>query len=96
MLRLLRGLRLQLILVATRRGRDFLDVPTPNRRNQRDIISLQTFYTAVKQRKERNFVERLKQELLALTLHKKISSTLKQRSQFMARVYEERVWVDKR
>jgi len=90
-MRVLRSLRIQLILVYRRQGRTFLDVPTPNRRRQRDIINLHSFYTAVKKRSERHFPERFKQELLSLTLFKAQSPTLKQRSQFIARIHEERV-----
>lgn len=89
-------LRIQFILVVVRRGRDFLDVPVPIRRNQRDIINLQTFYTAVKIRRERALHERLEQELLSLMIQKDGSPTMRKLSATRGRVYEERVWFDKR
>jgi len=96
LLRILRDIRIQFILVATRQGRNVLEVPTPIRRNQRDIINLQVFYSAVNKRRERAFYERLEQEFLSLSLHQDQSTTLKQRTQTIHRVYEERVWADKR
>jgi ribosomal protein S7 len=91
LLYILRELRVQFILVPTRQGRNIIEVPTPIRRNQRDIINLQVFYNAVKKRDERAFDERLHQELLAISLYQDQSTTLRQRTQIIHRVYEERV-----
>lgn len=96
LLRIMRDLRLQFILVAKRQGKTILDVPTPIRRNKRDIMNIQTFYSAIKRRRERGLAERVEQELLALSLHQPQSTTLRQRNLHMARVYEERVNMEKR
>ena len=93
---MLQGLRLQFLLVARRQGRNVIDVPTPIRRNKRDIMNLQTFYSAVQKRRERNLFERLEQELLDLTLRQEQSTTLRQRNIHMTKVYEERVNMQKR
>jgi ribosomal protein S7 len=96
LLRILRSLRLQFILVAKRQGRKILDVPVPIRRNKRDIMNIQTFYAAITKRRERNLYERLEQELLTLTLNQAQSPTLRQRNLYMAKTYEERVNMEKR
>jgi ribosomal protein S7 len=95
-IRILRKLRVQLILVAKRQGRNIIDVPVPVRRNQQDIINLQAFYTAVYKRRERNLHERIEQEMVALLLKPELSSTIRQRSLNIAKIYEERVYIDKR
>jgi ribosomal protein S7 len=77
-------------LVPTRRGKTFINVPTPVRRNQRDIIALQAFYNAVQSRKEKAFKDKLRCEIFALTTEKKQSSTLRLRSRYIANIYEER------
>lgn len=92
----MRSLRTQFTLVAKRQGKTILDVPTPIRRNKRDILNIQTFYSSIQKRRERNFHERLEQEFLTLTLKQEQSTTLRQRNSYMAKVYEERVNVDKR
>jgi small subunit ribosomal protein S7 len=96
LLRILRILRMQFILVAKRQGRNILEVPFPIQRNKRDIMNLQMFYSAVNKRRERSLHERLEQELLELTLHQKQSATLRQRNNYMQRVYTERVNMEKR
>lgn len=96
LVRTMESLNVPFLLVPTRKGKTILDVPTPVRRNKRDILSIQTFYSAVKKRKERTLVERLEQELLSLTLRQEQSVTLRQRSQLFARVYEERANLDYR
>ena len=92
----LQGLRMQFLLVAKRQDKTILDVPTPIRRNKRDIMSIQTFYSAIKRRRERDLSERMEQELITLTLQKTESTTLRQRNLYMAKVYEERVNMEKR
>ena len=92
----MRSLRMQFLLVAKRQGKTILDIPTPIRRNKRDIMNIQTFYSAITRRRERDLSERLEQELLALTLQQPQSTTLRQRNLFMAKVYEERVNMEKR
>lgn len=95
-IQIMKSLRMQFLLVAKRQGKTILDVPTPIRRNKRDIMNIQTFYSATKRRRERNLSERLEQEFLALTLHQAQSTTLRQRNLYMAKVYEERVNMEKR
>lgn len=96
LLRVLRSLRLQFILVSVRQGRKLLDVPVPIRRNKRDIINIQTLYSAVTKRRERTLYERIEQELLTLTINQSQSTTLRQRNLYIAKTYEERVNMDKR
>jgi ribosomal protein S7 len=96
LLRILRSLRLQFILIAIRRGKQILDVPTPIRRNKRDIMNIQTFYNAVKRRRERTLPERLEQEFITLTLDAEHSPTLRQRNLYLLKTYEERANIDKR
>jgi small subunit ribosomal protein S7 len=96
LIRILRSLRIQFILLAKRQGKNILEVPVPVRRNKRDIMNIQTFYNAVLRRRERSLAERLEQELLALSLYQPQSTTLRQRNLSMAKVYEERVNMEKR
>jgi len=96
LLRMMRSLRLQFLLIPTRQGKQILDVPTPIRRNKRDIMNIQTFYNAVIRRRERTFHEKLEQELLGLTIDQDHSITLRQRNLYMAKTYEERANMDKR
>jgi ribosomal protein S7 len=96
LVQIMQSLRMQFLLVAKRQGKTIVDVPTPIRRNKRDIMNIQTFYSAVKRRRERELPERLEQEFLALTLQQPQSTTLRQRNQYMAKVYEERVNMEKR
>jgi len=96
LVRTMESLNVPFLLVPTRKGKTILDVPTPLRRNKRDILSIQTFYSAVKKRRERTLVERLEQELLSLTIRQDQSTTLRQRSQLFARIYEERANLDYR
>lgn len=96
LLRMVKSLHMQFHLVAKRQGRTILEVPTPIRRNKGDIMSIQTFYGAVTRRRERKLTERLEQEFLSLTLYQSQSTTLRQRSQYMSRVYDERANMEKR
>jgi len=95
-IRMLRELRLNFILVSRRQGKKFLDVPVPVRRNKRDVINIQTLTNAIRRRRERQLDERWAHELLALSVHRSASTTLRQRSAYLAKIYEERVWMDKR
>jgi len=56
--RILRSLRMQFLLVAKRQGKVFLEVPVPVRRNKRDILNIQTLYSAITRRRERSLYER--------------------------------------
>lgn len=93
---MLRSLRLQFLLIPTRQGKQILDVPTPIRRNKGDIMTLQTFYNAVKKRRERTLHEKLEQELITLTVDQDHSTTLRQHNAYLAKTYEERANIDKR
>jgi ribosomal protein S7 len=94
--RILRSLRLQFILVSRREGKKILDVPVPIRRNKRDTLNIQTLYSATTRRRERDLSERVEQELLALSVDRSQSATLRQRNAYMSKVYEERVNMEKR
>lgn len=96
LIRMLRELRINFLLVSRRKGKKFLDVPVPVRRNKRDIINIQTMANAIRRRRERQLAERWEQELIALSVNRLTSTTLRQRSAFLARVYEERVNMEKR
>jgi ribosomal protein S7 len=95
-IRTIESLNVPLLLVPTRKSKEILDVPTPIRRNKRDTISVQTFYNAVKKRKERELFERIEQELLTLTVRQEQSATLRQRNTLLHRIYEERANLDYR
>jgi len=95
-LRVLRSLRIQFILLSTRQGKNILEIPVPVRRNKRDIMNIQTFYNAVSRRRERCLRERVEQELLSLSLHPTQSTTLRQKNLLMAKVFDERVNMEKR
>jgi ribosomal protein S7 len=96
LLHMFRRLRIQFLLVSRRQARNFLDVPIPVRRNKRDVLNLQTIYKAVANRRERTLSERIQLELLALTLTPRASTTMRARNAHLARVYEERVNMDRR
>lgn len=94
--RILRSLQLQFILLSRREGKKLLEVPVPLRRNKKDILNIQTLYSAISRRRERTLSERLEQELIALTVDRSQSATLRQLNANKARVYEERVNMEKR
>lgn len=96
LLRLFYRLRVQFLLAQRRQGRKFINVPIPVRRNKRDILSLQTLYRAVSDRRERTLSERIQLELNALTFQPRQSTTLRTRNAHLALVYEERVYMDRR
>jgi len=96
LMRTLRSLRMQFLLVAKRQSKQILEVPVPIRRNKRDIMNIQMFYNAILRRRERSLYERLEQELITLTVQQAQSTTLRQRNAYMAKVYEERVNMEKR
>jgi ribosomal protein S7 len=94
--RILRSLRLQFLLLPKRQGKKILEVPVPVRRNKRDVLNIQTLYSAVRRRRERDLSERIEQELLALSVDRNQSATLRQRNAHMSKVYEERVNMEQR
>jgi ribosomal protein S7 len=94
--RIFRSLRLQFLLLPKRQGKKILEVPVPVRRNKRDVLNIQTLYNAVCKRRERALSERLEQELLALSVERSQSATLRQRNAQIATVYEERVNMEQR
>lgn len=94
--RILRSLRLQFILVSKREGKKIVDVPVPLRRNKRDVLNIQTLFNAISRRKERTLPERIEQELTSLSLDRNQSATLRQRNAYKAKIYEERVNMEKR
>jgi len=96
LLRLFYRLRVQFILGQRRQGRTMINVPLPVKRNKRDVLSLQTLYKAIANRRERSLSERIQLELSALTFQPRQSTTMRARNAHLAQVYEERVYMDKR
>jgi ribosomal protein S7 len=94
--RILRNLRRPLALVSCRKGRTVVNVPVPVRRNKRDVENLQVLYKAIRIRRERDFAERIEQELISLTTKHAQSPTLRARSASLRAVYDERVNEDLR
>jgi ribosomal protein S7 len=96
LLRVLRSLKLQFSLIAQRQAKQIIEVPTPIRRNKADIMNIQTLFKNIKNRRERALFERICQEMLALTLERNHSSTLRQKNAYIKRTYDERVNIDQR
>jgi ribosomal protein S7 len=96
LMRLLKSLRIQFMLVAKREGKKIVDIPVPVRRNKRDIMNIQIFANAVRKRQDRAFSESLHQELITLTLRKDQSPTLRQLALASHKIYEERTNMQKR
>lgn len=96
LLRLFYRLRVQFILGQRRQGRTMINVPIPVKRNKRDVLSLQTLYKAIANRRERSLSERIQLELSALTFQPRQSTTMRARSEHLAQVYEERVYMYRR
>jgi ribosomal protein S7 len=96
LLRLFYRLRIQFILRQRRKGRVYLNVPFPVKRNKRDVLNLHTLYKAISNRRERSLSERIQFELSALTFEPRQSTTMRARSAHLAQVYEERVYMDRR
>lgn len=96
LLRLLYRLRVQFILVQRRQSRNLINVPVPVRRNKRDVLSLQTLYKAIINRRERTLSERIQLELSSLTFQPRQSTTMRARNAHLAQVYEERVYMGRR
>ena len=96
MLRLFQQLRVQMVVVQKRQGRNLINVPVPVRRNKRDVLNLQTLYTAITARRERTLSERIQQELSALTFQPRQSTTMRARSTALRQVYDERVYMERR
>jgi ribosomal protein S7 len=95
-LRILRRLHIQFLLPLRRKGKQMLPVPTPVRRNKRDVLNLQALYTSINLRRGRTLEERCEQELQGLFLHPERATAVRQRHAHLARVYEERVNMDYR
>jgi len=91
-----RRLHVQFLLCPVRQGRKILDVPTPVRRNKRDVINVQTLYKAITARRERTLSERIYLELIALTFKHRQAPTMRARSAQLALVYQERANMEKR
>jgi ribosomal protein S7 len=89
--RIFRRLRIQFLLVSRRKGRKILSVPVPVRRNKRDVISLQTLYKAISDRRERVLSTRIEKELVSLAFKYRQSPLVRKNSTHLAQVYEERV-----
>lgn len=96
LIRILRNLHVQFLLLPKRKGKQIIDVPVPVRRNKRDILNIQTLYNAITRRHERDLAERREQELTALTFAKNQSATLRQRNAQIAKIFEERVNIEAR
>lgn len=96
LMRLLKSLRVQFMLVAKREGKKMIDIPAPVRRNKRDIMNIQVFANAVRKRQDREFTESLLQELVTLTLRKEHSPTLRQLALASHKIYDERTNMQKR
>lgn len=96
LVRSLRNVRTQFLLLNVRKGGQIQQVPVPLRRNKRDAVSLQTLASARRNRKERTFPERVEQELTTVYYRKSQSATLKARNVLFAKIYEERVLIDER
>lgn len=93
---ILDSLHVQFILAAKREGRKMINVPVPVRRNKAEIAALQTLYRAVAARNDRSLADRFLAELTSLTVDQEFAPTLRQKSQYLAKVYEERVNMEKR
>jgi small subunit ribosomal protein S7 len=96
LLRLFYRLRVQFILGQRRQGRVMLNVPIPVKRNKRDVLNLQTLYRAISDRRERSLSERIQLELSDLTFQPRQSTTMRARNAHLTKVYEERVYMEKR
>lgn len=96
LLRLFQQLRVQMVIVQKRQGRNLINVPVPVRRNKRDVLNLQTLYKAITSRRERTLSERIQQELSALTFQPRQSTTLRAHSTALHQVYDERVYMERR
>jgi hypothetical protein len=53
-------------------------------------------YNAITRRRERDLAERWEQELTALTVSRNQSATVRQRNLQIAKIYEERVYMEER
>lgn len=96
LVRALRNVRTQFLLVNVRNGNTREQVPVPVRRNKRDVCSLQSVARAVRGRAERTLAERIQLEFVAIYYIKSTASTLKKRNAYFFKIYEERVLRDKR
>lgn len=96
LLRLFQRLRVQFTLVHRRQARNFIDIPNPVRRNKRDVLNLQLLYTTISGRRERHVWERVYQELTACTYQPRHAPAFRALTTQLHRVYEERVYADRR
>lgn len=91
-----RNLRRQFLLQPRRKSKVILYVPTPIRRNRRDLISANDLYKAINKRKERTLREKILQELQTTLVNNEQSTIFKEHFDFQEAVYEERVNADYR
>lgn len=96
LLHLFYRLRVQFVLAQRRQGRSFINVPFPVRRNKRDVLNLQTLFKVIVSRKDRSLTERIQLELNTLTFQSRTSSTIRARNAQLAKVYDERVYMERR
>jgi ribosomal protein S7 len=96
LIRLFQRLRIQFILKQRRQGRKLVNVPFPVRRNKRDVLNLQTIYSAVTNRRERVLSERIQHELSVLAFEPRQSTTMRARNSHLHEVYEARVDMERR
>jgi ribosomal protein S7 len=89
LLRIFRNLYTPLMLVTKRKGKILELVPVPVRRNKRETLSLHVLYSAVDQRRERYFFERIEQELLDVTQNQSSAPTLQNLSKSNAKTAAE-------
>lgn len=83
-------------LVTRRQGRKTIEIPVPLRRIRGEANIIQSIYNSINHRRDQIFNERLRQEILSLTVGRADSTTHKQRSQYLSKIFEERVNVEKR
>jgi ribosomal protein S7 len=95
-IRTFRNLRVPFQLLSRRQGRKNIEVPVPLRRNKGEAAIIQSLYNAIGRRRDRQLSERLKQELHSLTFGRLDSPTYRQRNLHLAKIYEERVHVERR
>lgn len=96
LLRIFARLRVQFILPLRRRGRQLIAAPTPVRRNKRDTLSIHYLYRAIQKRRERSLSDRIGQELISVAFKHRQSSTVRQRSSDIRKVYDARADMEHR
>lgn len=83
-------------MVSRRRGRSFIDVPVPVRRNKRDILGVQSLFSAIRHRSERQLSDRIFLELDALTAQPRYATPIRARSAQFEKIYKERIHMFRR